>query len=792
MRPQPFSNFKDFYEFYLKQIEEVIPDYEDVMGGYVKDHAGYYSAKNPDAIHYRLPKITRDEVIDLNYKIKSIQPIPSNVALVYRKDLDPTGRQIVGTFYSWYNKWEKRLEIVYPTVTKIMMAYPELIKTAIKHELGHILKGDIFVKMTPDHKSCINIAQDLRINSGLDEDLILGITKCLVFQKPAHEEFAVIPRIVFPQIGLRVRKGNYSWERIHNAIHRRDDENRQLSEHLQNLQKSMDKLQNEGSQGESMGDGDSPQGGQQSGGGKSQSNQKQPKIQKGSVVRIKGTDKFGMVDYIEEDGKIKVSPLPDEIQKQVEEKYGISSFMTFATVTGATDEFYSESDLELINLDQDDSAEGDSEGENGGANGGQNGGKEGNGSQSDLGESAEGSGETEKEISEKDVKKGIKNAQKALDDLEKGLDDPSSGDINDKEVAKDAIEKARQELNDLEKDVDDGKYDNDLEAANARKKNIVDKALDAMRDVDQQIDDQVKAHQPNNNTVIRDTTSCGTMEQQPEYSPTDEFVGKCEVENALDEIRENPQNYPDLQEYIASGQQGGGSPADATTFVKLEDTTRPSFIRELKKELSAFKKQRKVQEYYDVETFVSGLPTKKKEKKMRKEKTVLCILDTSGSMWYSKIRGKNLMVWMLEHIFPILRKYEGALWEADTELAYRVPFKKLRKQYEKNLQQRIVGGGGTDLDQVMGYVKYMKENRVWLEEEDDPKTGKPKETKLQQKSDFLTIGFTDGYLFRWDFYMPENFIMVVPKGGAAHVKKHLTFDPTKNQKIIEIDIETDD
>ena len=198
-----YTNFDEFFAWYTAQIREQVPDFEEHL------------PKNTDIIHSQLRNLTGAEVKEMNEFIKSLIKLPKDIRLIYFP-YDPVNK--LTTFASTYDTSAKKFNIYYPTVTWFMREIPECIKEVIKHEMGHILNKDCFVESEENHQSCVNRSMDARINMHLNYDQLDYASRCLNFVN--EPSYFVKPQEYYPEIGLEVVEGGYSWDFAHEQYHR--------------------------------------------------------------------------------------------------------------------------------------------------------------------------------------------------------------------------------------------------------------------------------------------------------------------------------------------------------------------------------------------------------------------------------------------------------------------------------------------------------------------------------------------------------------------------------------------
>lgn len=192
-----FTEFDQFFEFYISEVRKQVPDYKKYLPDYKQIHPLF----NP---------LTQQQVNELNIFIRSVIKLPKNVDLRYDRN--------AFTFYSWFDEVKNRPVISYPTVTYWFKEYPEIIKGAIKHEMGHIINKDIFVNIA-GHSDCLNRCMDARINMHIPHKDLDELTRCLFAFKNTAGIRYVKADDFYEKIHLPIVEGGYSWETAHVHYH---------------------------------------------------------------------------------------------------------------------------------------------------------------------------------------------------------------------------------------------------------------------------------------------------------------------------------------------------------------------------------------------------------------------------------------------------------------------------------------------------------------------------------------------------------------------------------------------
>jgi len=200
----PFSDFNLFFAWYMNVIKSKVDGYDVSMGS--------------DEVHLKFGKLTEEERSFTERMIRKIQLIPKGIGF----DNDDT----IGTFACYWDKQKKKAIIKYPSVTYYWLRFPEMIKAAFQHEIGHIVNGDITYKSEhgeayqQEHHQCINVSQDVRINQNLNYQTLDYINRCLFTFTNSVTKLNV-PEQYFPKCGLNVHayKGRATANFIHKNYH---------------------------------------------------------------------------------------------------------------------------------------------------------------------------------------------------------------------------------------------------------------------------------------------------------------------------------------------------------------------------------------------------------------------------------------------------------------------------------------------------------------------------------------------------------------------------------------------
>lgn len=236
-----FNTWEEFFDWYISQIEVHVPEIRKVveLGDKYHDLTPEERSVMNEAVtklhailHQKVP-LTIEEQKDLSFDMKIDFAVPSTVKLVHRpKDLNMT-------FASWFNRQARRIEIIYPTVTRYLIKFRPVIDAAIKHEMGHILNKDIFLKCDQAHANCLNVAQDVRINAYIQYDHLRMLTACLyTFQRDLSKVAINVPEELLTKLGMPVEKDLVlDYKTIHTLMHMADKE--KLKEIMDALQNSL-------------------------------------------------------------------------------------------------------------------------------------------------------------------------------------------------------------------------------------------------------------------------------------------------------------------------------------------------------------------------------------------------------------------------------------------------------------------------------------------------------------------------------------------------------------------------
>lgn len=199
---KPFESSDDFFEWYIPIIKGFVPALKT-----------YVLAQRSKSIVKRIPELSKEQTYYMFKKIREIINVPESVYFVYSPSME--------TWASTFNRSKKRLEIIIPTYGYYMTTYPQVIKAAIQHEMGHLLNKDYLVQLT-GHSGCVNRCMDCRINAEIDKQALVDLYDA-TYNFRAKPVQPIMPETWFPMLGLPVIEGaNYSWKTIHEYYHYND------------------------------------------------------------------------------------------------------------------------------------------------------------------------------------------------------------------------------------------------------------------------------------------------------------------------------------------------------------------------------------------------------------------------------------------------------------------------------------------------------------------------------------------------------------------------------------------
>ena len=189
MKHKFYDNWKDFWEFYMASVKYDIGKSKFEVLDYMQ-------------ISKRLSPIPDDERKNIiNPLIRKYGYITDSISLKY----DPNAI----TFYSQYDKKRprgKRVVIGYPTFTRYMVYWKPALEAAFRHELGHIVRKDIFLELGWRNVKNANTCMDIRINANLNRGALMDLYKCLYFKD--NDVPLLVPEEQFPKIGLPYNEDN--------------------------------------------------------------------------------------------------------------------------------------------------------------------------------------------------------------------------------------------------------------------------------------------------------------------------------------------------------------------------------------------------------------------------------------------------------------------------------------------------------------------------------------------------------------------------------------------------------
>lgn len=382
-------------------------------------------------------------------------------------------------------------------------------------------------------------------------------------------------------------------------------------------------------------------------------------------------------------------------------------------------------------------------------------------------EVGKGESETETEKIEKqpgDATKETRNLKRLDEQVSRAIEtlEKMKGLKMDKEHKK-IVEEAIAKLNELHQKINSGQRDSI--SLKQEYNDIIMSVQNGLYDVIHVLQENGLTNywKHNNSIDISEFPSCGVLDNQPVFDAVDEAIGTVELDNIISEIKNNPVDFSDLQD-IASDTQSGFGVGDVSIRIIPPDIGLPKWISELISELKLFKQRIKTKVYYDPESLVRGIPAKQKEKRVLSAKTLWVLLDTSGSMLATAIKGKRVLDVLAAYIPPIANKFQGELWEIDAGAPTNIiNLKDLTKSKMKGIL--IKGGGGTRFNKTF---RILSEKRKEIKE------------KYGKNAEFMTVLITDA-IVEWDFPLPENLIIVTTSSTSDKLPK---LDEKKNQKAI--------
>ena len=199
----PFPDFNLFFSWYINVIKARVDNFNVGMGS--------------DEIHLLVGNLTKEEKDFTDKTIRKIQRIPKGIVLINDNK--------AGTFYSCWDKSRGKAVIAYPSVTYYWLRFPEMIKVAMQHEIGHIINNDITyhsengAEWDMQHSQCLNRSMDCRINQNLNYDTLDYINRCLFTFANVPTDL-IVPETFFPKCGLPISwKGMAKMTYIHLKYH---------------------------------------------------------------------------------------------------------------------------------------------------------------------------------------------------------------------------------------------------------------------------------------------------------------------------------------------------------------------------------------------------------------------------------------------------------------------------------------------------------------------------------------------------------------------------------------------
>lgn len=202
-----FTDYNEFFDYYIGEVRRQVPNYETFLE--MQDRFG--NKNGYPFIHALMHVLTPKQIAEVETGIRNIIKIPKGVKLVYDRKIP--------TYSSGYNEDTKTVMITYPTVTYYFLQYPEILKAAMKHEMGHILNKDIFTPTERSHQNCTNICMDARINIHIPHEEMDRLTRCLFKFKNEPGFDYINAEKFYEKIMLPFVAGGYSWEIAHQHYH---------------------------------------------------------------------------------------------------------------------------------------------------------------------------------------------------------------------------------------------------------------------------------------------------------------------------------------------------------------------------------------------------------------------------------------------------------------------------------------------------------------------------------------------------------------------------------------------
>ena len=193
----PFEDFDTFFDWYRQTIERNMPVPMSEIDG----------SKNPSDYARMLPSLSDEQEKFFYKEIRKIVNLPDDVFLMY----DPSSE----TIFVYWDTQKNVFRIGVNTSFFLTLAFPQITKTGMSHELAHIFNGDCF-NVDPCHQYCGNICMDVRINATLGDeacDMLASVFNFRVSTLP------FVPSRWYPRYNLPVNDAGWPFEIAHNAYH---------------------------------------------------------------------------------------------------------------------------------------------------------------------------------------------------------------------------------------------------------------------------------------------------------------------------------------------------------------------------------------------------------------------------------------------------------------------------------------------------------------------------------------------------------------------------------------------
>ena len=305
------------------------------------------------------------------------------------------------------------------------------------------------------------------------------------------------------------------------------------------------------------------------------------------------------------------------------------------------------------------------------------------------------------------------------------------------------------------------KYHNSVIEINRELADILNPAREDVKDF----------YEKHNEVETKDSKPCGVFENQPEYTANDEVIGNTVIDEVIEQIKNDPIKWGDLQEIAPNQFSVGTGKGNESGRVEIPKHVYPKWINKIESDVKLFFRRSRSKEYYDEESLARGIPRRRNIKKNAKVRSLFVLLDVSGSMWGRSYKGVPLIELMISYFPHIANRFDGEIWQIDDGAPnMKEDLKKLRSKKMRDMA--LKGGGGTDYNIAFRMINDLKAK---LESE-----GK--------ESEFMTMVFTDGGVY-WNMdLIPDNLLIVAPNPPDAPLPKE---DKEKNRKIILIDVDND-